>query len=423
MVLAMQDINVEVTTIASSTVWSGAPIDDSPMWDSVREKIDIATPSQPNLMDSVVMAARFHTTFYSRWIGRVVTAARSLHRVDPFDLVYSRSVPSVAHMAGYWCAMKLGLPWIANINDPWVFNFFVERGNTMGYTAPEGIDAEFPRFSALEARAHLFWLRRTLRKADLITYPCKGLHTFHIKLANVHHAAQIIPHVGYRSKRTNHEPSSQFRLVHAGSLGSSEVTGRSTKALLLGLKAFLQTWPDAASHTKLVLVGPEDKDTQSLVYGLDLERNVENVGRVNYQESLDYIASASICILIEATMEESIFFPSKLADYLASGKPVLAFSPGKGLAADLAIRGELVRVSQNDAEEVRTEIGRFYSKFRCGTLNSCGPSEQLRAQLQGHTVAEKFLSVCQVLISTRSEDRATRLERIKEHLPFFESFS
>ena len=83
-----------------------------------------------------------------------------------------------------------------------------------------------------------------------------------------------------------------------------------------------------------------------MVYGLDLERNVENVGRVNYQESLDYIASASICILIEATMEESIFFPSKLADYLASGKPVLAFSPGKGLAADLAIRGELVRVSQ-----------------------------------------------------------------------------
>ena len=420
-VQALLDRGISVTVLSSSSVWSGVPADSSRLWDSVRKaNVDVPVASNRNPLHSMIMASRFQTPFNGRWLARVLRAATGLHSEQKFDLVYSRSLPVVGHIAGYWCARELKLPWIANINDPWGFNFFLEEAHAVGYSVPAAAEAAHA-VSAFKRREKLFWLRRTLRNADLVTYPYKGLYNFHRKLAGIDHAAEIIPHIGYRPKDGIPKSDGHFRLVHAGSLGSSEITGRSTKALLMGLKAFIESTPGVATHTKLVLVGPEDKETQSLVAALGLERHVENVGRVNYEQSLSYIAAASLCILIEATMDESIFFPSKLADYLACGKPVLALSPRIGLAADLAARGELVHIGQNDPEAVRSAISRFYSEFREGVLSVSGPSRQLISQLEGNAVAERFLRECQV-VTTRSnaECRAARLERVRESGSVFE---
>jgi hypothetical protein len=100
-------------------------------------------------------------------------------------------------------------------------------------------------------------------------------------------------------------------------------------------------------------------------------------------------------------MDESIFFPSKLADYLVCGKPVLALSPRTGTVSDLASRKELMRVD-HDPEAVRSALATLYAEFKKGTLSSRNPSDQLQVELQGHSVAEKFLASCQALPSKRS---------------------
>jgi glycosyltransferase involved in cell wall biosynthesis len=416
MVQALMNRGASVTVLSSGNLWSGVPADSSGIWESVQKVIvDVPVSARRNPLHAILTAPRFQTPFNGRWLTSVIRTAKRLDRERKFDLVYTRSLPMVSHIAGFWCARELKLPWIANINDPWRFHFFLEEARAIGYSVPAKTDAAYPKLSAFQRHEQLFWLKRTLRTADLVTYPCKGLHDFHTKLSGIDHAAEIIPHVGYSPKGGISKSDSDFRLVHAGSLGSSEITGRSTNALLLGLRAFLATSPEATARTKLVLVGPEDRETQSLVMKLGLERNVENVGRVNYEQSVDYIGSASICILIEASMEESIFFPSKLADYLASRKPVLALSPNRGLAAELARRGELVHVGQNDPEAVRNAICRFYSELKQDTLSSCGPSDELVSQLEGNAVADKFLTECRAL-TTRSntEYREARLKRVRE---------
>jgi glycosyltransferase involved in cell wall biosynthesis len=401
MVQALEKSGAVVTVLSNTSIWPGFPIDDSRLWGRRGEIIDVPTPSQPNLFNSVVMALRYQTPFYSRWIGNVVSVAKSLHRATPFDLIYSRGTPSVAHMAGFWCAKKLGIPWIANINDPWIFEFLLDRAHTIGYTAPATAHS-IPKLSPLETRTHLFWMRRTLKNADLITYPCKRLHDFHISLAELDHAAEIIPHVGYRPTESISELNGHFRIVHAGALGVSEATGRSAKPLLLGLKAFTETSPEAAAQTKLVLVGTEDKETQAFVSELGLESNVETVGRVNYETSVKHIFSASVCLLIEANMDDGIFFPSKLADYLVCGKPVLALSPRSGTVADLASRDELIRVD-HDPGAIKNAIAALYTEYKRGTLSSRSPSDKLQAEFEGRSVAEKFLSVCQIHTAKQHE--------------------
>jgi hypothetical protein len=154
---------------------------------------------------------------------------------------------------------------------------------------------------------------------------------------------------------------------------------------------------------------------------MGLQRNIEIVGRVNYENSLDYIASSSACILIESRVDEGIFFASKLADYLAHGKPVLAVSPSIGTAADLADRGELIRVDY-EPESIKNAIAVLYAEFKRGTLSSRSPSDQLQAHLQGQNVANKFLAACQILTSEQSDGRGARMERIKKQWPLSEQF-
>jgi hypothetical protein len=386
MVQALMEAGSTVAVISSSDFRKDARRDSSVVWYSMRDVVlDMPQLATRNWLDSIAAAWGFQTPFYARWVSRVVCAAWHMHETAQFDFVYSRSLPMIAHVAGFWCARQLRVPWVANINDPWELEFF------------PGADME-ETSSSLSRRSKLLWLGRTLRKADLVTYPCSGLQQFHAELSGLEHRAEIIPHIGYTAKGTVAKaPATHFRMVHAGKLGTNEITQRSAKALLLGLRAFLDASPDAASHTKLVLVGPEDHATQAFARDLQLMSNIEQTSTVSYEASIELIQSASVCILIETNQRESIFFPSKLADYIVCGKPVLALSPPVGFVADLARSGELLRVD-HDPDAVHKAISMLYGEFQAGTLKSRRPTDRLIREFSACTVADQFLEACRPIL-------------------------
>jgi len=388
LVRALTGAGAEVKVLTSESIRSkDRAFDASAMWKTTEQLIvDIPQPSGREMVRSIAAAARYQTKFYSRWVADAVREAVRLHGERKFDLVYSRSLPMIGHVVGYWCAKMFGVPWIANINDPWEFHFVPGLA--------------YPKTSALNEAAYLFWLKRTLREADLVTYPCRQLHKFHEKLSGVSHHAEIVPHIGTRavSKPARSVTASEFRLVHAGKLGSSEITGRSSNALLLALREFLNAHGEAKEITKLVLVGQKDSATSALVESLGLQNNVEVVGRVSYEESLNYIASASACVLVEADFAEGMFFPSKLADYLAARKPVLALSPRTGVVADLATQGGIYRVGCKDANAIQAAVESLYQDFMLNSLRNAGPSEALVQQFEPETVAQNFLTAVDSLM-------------------------
>src|ERR1700687_119475 len=406
MVQALIQNGAEVSVLASRN-FRERPTDSSILWKSL-DKVTVDVPVRPsqNRLHSIFPAAQFQTPFDARWVSSAYHIAQSLHHERQFDLIYSRSLPIAAHIVGFWCAKRFNLPWIANINDPWTSEFFP-------------VD-DSPQLSAFWTVANIFWLRRTIRNAAIVTYPCRRLKDFHSRIAKLEQVAEVIPHIGLTIKPAKHKASAQFRLVHAGKLLASE--GRFGKYLLLGFKAFLDKFGEAAADAKLVLVGPGDKETQSLIYEMGLQQNIEVVGRVNYEDSLQYIAGASVCVLIESRVDEGIFLASKLVDYLALGKPVLAISPKIGTAEDLAQHGELIRV-EHSQEAVRDGIATLYAAFKCGRLESRNPSEKLQTQLKGSTIAEKFLSKCRARAAARSHGRAAQRERAQDREPLFDPLS
>ena len=380
MVKALMDrkIDVEVFTFGHSYLRQNL-CDESSLWMPLNRTVAhyISVPATFRYY-SILTAIRYRTITWVRWVDSVIKYAVRCHKEKPFDIVYSRSLPMIAHIAGYWVSRKLKLPWVVNINDPWDWHLF-----------PSKIGV---KMSLLGRFISNYWLKKIFRTADLLTFPNKRLCDYHMGIAPSIRPNEIIPHIGYYYMNKYNETSG-FHLVHAGKLGINEIMGRPSLALLNGLHRFLREYPEARSVTKLILVGSKDESTESLIKTLGLGDYVISTGRVSYEESLKYISSATICALIEGRYLEGIFLPSKLVDYIVAKKPVLALSPAVGVIADMLPCNWLVRVDVDDEIGVAHSIATFYKDFKKGTIDGRMPPEDVVCQFRSSNVAAKFLSM------------------------------
>lgn len=384
MVLALREQGADVVVLYDPGLerQPGARLDDSDLWKTLKQStVAVAPPEKRSRLASAYYAVRFMSLhMHPRWVARVVEHAVRLHAEKPFDVVYSRSLPVRAHVAGYACARRLGLPWMANVNDPW--DYHLRPG------APKS-DVSF-----LHDRASRYWLRKTLKRADVLTYPCRRLGESTSRFAGIRRSFEVVPHVGRAA--AGEGAGAEFRLVHAGRLPRYESEGRrSSGALLNGLAEFLKARPDARSVTKMLFIGPEDAESDRLAGELGMGDLFESTGMVDYEQCLKEITRARVCVMVEADWSEGILLLSKMSDYVAARKPILALSPRVGTVADLLPDPGLTRVDPSDAAGVARALCELYDAWRQGALETRAPSEKLVKQFDAGEVAGRFLALAQ----------------------------
>ena len=376
-VQALINSGVETRVILSSDVRRPLRFDQSSMWNSIKHvSYDIPSSSSIPKWKGPWLALRYKSTAWPRWTSSIVLKAKELHGEAAFDMIISRSLPPQGHLAGYWVASALGLPWIAIVNDPWDFSPFVP---------------EVARQDSKPGLNWRIWWRRILSKADRICFPSERLRDHSLRGSHREEGALILPHIGAVRKSQNRED--EFIIVHAGKLGVNELTGsRSAVGLLEGLKELFRMRPAARSRTRLVLVGPEDPQTARLGVSLGLAQSVCCTGLVSYEKSLEYIAQASLCALVESDFDEGVFLPSKLCDYVSARKPVLALSPAVGTVADLATEGGVKRLGPKDTPAIAATLVEMFDAFMEHRLESYAPSDSLVSRYEGNRVIGEFLS-------------------------------
>ncbi len=382
--LHLLEAGVDLTVL--DVDYTGHPkfsVDPSTLWKPL-ERITTSIPphgGRPKFF-SIPLGIRYGTPEWSRWIRAAVATARRLHRERPFDLIYSRSLPNVAHIAAYWVARAIGRPWVANFNDPWDLEG--------AHLLPQ--DRE-NRKRTLALRISESWMRRVMRTANILTFPCARLRDYHLRLARPRGECVVVPHIGFHTR--GEKSSGQFHLVHAGNLEAGESSRRNTTTgLLKAFRSFLDRCPEAHKSSRLLLVGPEDRATLALAQELGLSPHVSCTGRLSYFESLQRIASATVCLLVEGNMSEGIYLPSKFADYIQSRKPVIALSPSVGTIEDLSPRTGVTRVNVDDPQGIESAIARHYDAFAAGQLASLEPGEDLVRQYDGVRIGNLLRSLC-----------------------------
>jgi glycosyltransferase involved in cell wall biosynthesis len=388
MVMELSNREVEVITICLDPYRPiKRAIDDSYLWKGLEDRtIEISSDAGGSKLKSIFNGIEFHSFTYARWLRAVLDKSIQLDRDRPFDVVYSRSLPMIGHVAGYWVSRKLKRPWIANINDPWDWHLFPNK-NSVKMSLGDRLDSNY-------------WFRKTLRSASIVTYPTERLRDYHIRLSGIDHKSLIVPHIGYGILCDR--AGKEFTLTHTGKLGGNEHTGRSIRGLLMGLKGMLAEHEEARTDVKLVLVGARDISTERMMreMGMDSLR-IETTGRVNYEESLRYIGLASVCILIEGKLSEGIFLPSKLVDYLAANKPILALSPKTGTIADFGSGRGIIRVDLDNAEQIKLALCEVYGSFKQGSLGRL--SSNLADRFSPTVVVDRFLECAKGVLTERKQ--------------------
>ena len=110
-----------------------------------------------------------------------------------------------------------------------------------------------------------------------------------------------------------------------------------------------------------------------------------------------WLGAADVFLLVEAKLKEGVFMPSKLADYLAAGKPILALSPRVGTVADYLKDGGGLVVEPDDVAGIAAALEQLLDLWQAGRLATLRPPAATIARVSPEQVVplyEQALAVC-----------------------------
>lgn len=325
------------------------------------------------------------------WAEAAATQARDLLRsAGPFDVVHSRLNPVTSHLAALsTVGPRRGqrFPWCAYWSDPWPHHRYPPPYRfTVGPAARQRGEA------LLVTMAH---------RADSLVFPAARLrdHMLRDRLEVLRGKAFVAPHLGTVPAGGvpavgDEATGATLRLRHSGFL----MKERRIEPLYEALERFFADHPEARGRLQFELAGrypggivPEAPDA--------LADTVRFAPWMPSDEVARWVRAADVAVLVEAAMAVGIFFPSKLADYLAARKPILALSPRRGVAADLLAAGGGVLAPPDDPAAIAEALDTLWSHHVDGRLQALAPSADAAAAVAPAAVVPRYLEAFQHAIA------------------------
>ena len=277
------------------------------------------------------------------WLGPARRALKSLS-LGSYDVVLTCSQPPISHLLGYDLRKTIGIPWVAYFSDPW-------------------IDGPYRQGMALRTRRYNGQLEaEVVNSADIAVYPTDEMRQLVLR--------KYAPSVIARSETLDHcfvpewydvrrraaiRPRSPVRVVHAGNFYGPR-SGSMLWEVLADMRAHRGT---LGRSIVFELYGELHDGCKSQVEHLVRDGVVRLCGKVDYLTSLAVMRDADVLLLVDAPAGDgtpSIFFPSKLADYLGARKPILGVTPTAGASARILRESSNIVVDVHDRDALSDGI-------------------------------------------------------------------
>ena len=239
---------------------------------------------------------------------------------ERFDAILSSSPPDTVHLAALDAVRRHPIPWVADFRDPWV-----------------GLSYKRPPTPWHKARQRTL-RQQVLDQADLLLSATET-QVERLRFLLPAGASQRVQHLpnGWEDDvplSAAPERSGPLRIAYTGTLWDVQ----STRTCLVGLHRALRGLDAKAAEAhpvELEIVGPHESDEERLVARLGLGGVVRFAGQIPYAEARARQREADVLLLLRVHGPGyEVAVPGKFFEYLATGRPVLAFL-GPGEAADL----------------------------------------------------------------------------------------
>jgi hypothetical protein len=263
--------------------------------------------------------------------GKTVKAAEALGP-SRYDAMLSWSTWHSIHLAALRLKRRYPrLPWLAHFSDPWVDNPFAAYGTVTG-----AINRALERKVMTHADRILFTTPETVALV-MTKYP-----------QAVRDKARVIPHGFDPILYPDRSPPASARKIfrYVGNFYGL----RSPEPLFRAVTAAIARQPQLAREISIEIVGRLDSGMENTPAAKALPHGLVTIrSPVGYKDSLALMRTAHVLLVIDAPIEHSVFFPSKLADYLGARRPIVGLTPPGASARILRASGHLV-ADPTDAE-------------------------------------------------------------------------
>lgn len=249
-------------------------------------------------------------------------ALNYLKKVDlsGFDAILTCSQPHCNHLIGMELKKLTGKPWIAYFSDPWTDNVYASFPTPTLFNYNLQLETE-----VMNTADRIFFTSPEIRELVMGKFP-----------ENLKQKCGILTHSFVPEWYRGGEAQSARQDNRTVILQTGHFYGpRSPLPLFRALEELNRT-VNLQDKLHFIFCGGMKEEDKRFLNDKGLSGIVTLAGTVPYLESLAEMGRADYLLLIDAPLtdsKESVFLPSKLVDYLGSGKPIIGITPEAGASA------------------------------------------------------------------------------------------
>ncbi len=271
------------------------------------------------------------------WKFPAANAAIKIISEFKIDTLYTHSTPLVNHLAGLTVKKCLrDVHWTAHFSDPWTLNPYISYR------------------TKIQKHINKAYEDTIISGTDSLTVTSSKTKDLFIKGLNVNiNKIKVLPHVFdptlYQRKQSG---SSKKIVAHTGNIYG-------LRSIAPFIKAVAKVQPKNMEFHFYGRMRP----TELKLAHEKCPGHIKCFDPIPYLESLKVLTDADILMVIDAPLKDSPFFPSKLADYIGAGKPIVALTPPSSTTTEIIrdVQKELLVADSADISSIAALIRRIES--------------------------------------------------------------
>jgi hypothetical protein len=276
------------------------------------------------------------------WYKQTIKETQDFFSKERFDAMISIYNPPTSHLIARKLKGKYGIPWIADMQDPWT-------------------QSPYYRYSPIRRMIDRRTEVKTLASADAITTVTQPF----VEMLKELHDRQNIHYVPFGFDPDQMNPgaalSKKFTVAHTGSLYKGK---RDPETFFRALKDLIREGKIDSKDIQIEFYGDIEKWLEDEIKEYDLQDIVKANGPVSREESINVQREAQMLLLLSwDSPENSMFCPGKLYDYLAAGRPIISIGRPGSVVAEI-IEKTQAGIHAFDFNEIKKEIERGYTEFK-----------------------------------------------------------
>lgn len=271
---------------------------------------------------------------------------------EKFDAIITFAYPFSSHLIGMELKKHFNTKWVAHFSDPWAENPYSRYD---------------PISKAINKRMEL----DVIINADMCIFVSEETKTFYSGLYPEHSSKFFVLEHSFDPSLYSkaYKKNKKFTLRYMGNFYGA----RSPECVFRAISELKEEINDKNFVFEIFGGGMK---VPFLIKKYNLEKLVFQRPTVSYKESLDIMRTSDALIVIDGAIKmDSIFLPSKLIDYLGSGRPIFGITPKKGASERVISKCGGIIAEPDNTDEIKSAIIKMFRLHKAGKLDSLCPAE------------------------------------------------